>query len=352
MNPSYTQLKALTSLPGVPGNEVRVARFIRTELEGHAEITQDALGSVVAKKGDRGPKVMIAGHMDEVGLLITSITKEGFLRFQTLGSWFSQTMVNQVWDVITEERTLTAVTGIKPVHMLTVEQKKQAITVEQMYLDIGVGSKEEAEDLGVRPGQMVVPHHVFEVLGNGKYLLSKAWDNRIGCAVVMEVIKRLEAGARNTVYGTFTVQQEVGLRGARTSSYFVRPDIAIAVDAGFAGDVPYGDAHQRSLGKGPQILLYDSGLVPDQKLRRFITGIAEQEKIPYQESYMPRKATDAGNMHLAHRGALALSITIPTRHLPSHASIIHYDDFEHTVRLLLEFIEKLDQKRFERLLAD
>lgn len=352
MHASHSFLKTITSIPGVPGNEVQVARYIKSELEGHADITQDYLGSVIAKKGNLGPKVMIAGHMDEIGLLITSITKEGFLKFQTLGSWFSQVMLAQVWDVITDKATVKAVTGVKPPHMIPVEQRKQALPVEQMYLDIGVASKEEAEALGIRPGQMVVPHHVFEVLGNGKYLLSKAWDNRIGCAVVMEVIRRLDSNERNTVYGTFTVQEEVGLRGAKTSSYVVHPDIAIAVDAGIAADVPNGDAFEQSLGKGPQILLYDSGLIPNRKLRRFVIDLAEQEKIPYQEAYIPKGRTDAGNMHLAHQGALALSITIPTRHLHSHTSIIHHDDYEHTIRLLLKVIEKLDRKRLDQLLAD
>jgi putative aminopeptidase FrvX len=352
MNPSYSFLKTMTSLPGVPGNEVQVARFIKSELKGQAEITQDSLGSVIAKKGNRGPKVMIAGHMDEIGLMITSITKEGFLKFQTLGSWFSQVMVAQVWDIITDKGTLTAVTGIKPINMIPAEQRKQAITVEQMYLDIGASSKEEAEALGVRPGQMVVPHHVFAILGNGKYLLSKAWDNRIGCAVVMEVIKRLKAHETNTVYGTFTVQKEVGLRGAKTSSYLVHPDIAIAVDAGIAADVPNGDASEQALGKGPQILLYDGGLIPNQTFRRFVVELAEQHNIPYQETFMPKERTDAGNMHLAHQGALALSITIPTRHLQSHTSIIHHDDYEHTIELLLKILEELDQKRFEQFLFD
>lgn len=349
MKPSYSLLKSLTSIPGVSGNETKVARFIRKELSDHAQITQDHLGSVIAKKGDVGPAIMIAGHMDEIGLLITGITKEGFLRFQTLGSWFSQVMPAHVWDVITDSNTIRAVTGFQPLHLMSDQQKKSALPIDQMYLDIGVGSKEEAESLGIRPGQMVVPHHVFDVLGNGKYLLSKAWDNRIGCAVVMELIKRLERNDINTVYGTFTVQEEVGSRGAKTSSYLVNPDVAIAIDAGYAADVPNGDGSEQSLGKGPQILVYDSGLIPNRTFRRFVIDIAEQENIPYQETFMKNNRTDAGNMHLAHHGVPALSITIPTRHLHTHASIIHYDDFEHTIMLLSKVIKKLDQKRVDSL---
>ena len=195
---------------------------------------------------------------------------------------------------------------------------------------------------------MITPRSEFMVLGSGKHLLSKAWDNRIGSAVVMEVLKRLDQ-TPNQLFGTFTVQEEVGLRGAKTSSYVVHPEIAIAVDTGLANDVPEGDSEQQSLGKGPQILLYDAGLVPNQALRRFVIEVAKAEGIPYQEAFITGGRTDAGNMHLAHDGALGLSIGIPTRYMHSHTSIIHYDDYENTVKLILAVVKKLDQKTVDAL---
>jgi endoglucanase len=258
-------------------------------------------------------------------------------------------MLAQVWDIHTPKGVVTAVTGVKPPHIIPAEKRKEAISIESMYLDIGVSSKEEALALGVLPGQMVTPHSEFKVLGSGKHLLSKAWDNRIGSAVVMEVLKQLDQ-TPNELFATFTVQEEVGLRGAKTSSYVAHPEIAIAVDTGLANDVPEGDKNEQSLGKGPQILLYDGGLVPNQNLRRFVIEVAKEEGIPYQEAFITGGRTDAGNMHLAHQGALGLSIGIPTRYMHSHTSIIHYDDYENTVKLVLAVVKKLDRQKVDELL--
>ena len=352
MDKTYETLKTLSLLPGVPGQETKVRQYIKSSLEGHAdEFVIDNLGSLIAIKKNDGPKVMIAGHMDEVGLLVTQITKDGFIKFQTLGGWFSQVMLAQVWDIHTPKGIITAVTGVKPPHIIPVDKRKEAISIESMYLDIGVSSKEEALELGVLPGQMVTPHSEFKVLGSGKHLLSKAWDNRIGSAVVMEVLKRLnQEQCPNELFATFTVQEEVGLRGAKTSSYVVHPEIAIAVDTGLANDVPDGDKNEQSLGKGPQILLYDGGLVPNQNLRKFVVEVAKEEGIPYQEAFITGGRTDAGHMHLAHQGALGLSIGIPTRYMHSHTSIIHYDDYENTVKLVLAVVKKLDRNKVDELL--
>ncbi len=352
MDKTYEALKTLSLLPGVPGQETKVRQYIKSSLEGHAdEFVIDNLGSLIAIKKNDGPKVMIAGHMDEVGLLVTQITKDGFIKFQTLGGWFSQVMLAQVWDIHTPKGIITAVTGVKPPHIIPVDKRKEAISIESMYLDIGVSNKEEALALGVLPGQMVTPHSEFKVLGSGKHLLSKAWDNRIGSAVVMEVLKRLnQKQCPNELFATFTVQEEVGLRGAKTSSYVVHPEIAIAVDTGLANDVPDGDKNEQSLGKGPQILLYDGGLVPNQNLRKFVVEVAKEEGIPYQEAFITGGRTDAGHMHLAHQGALGLSIGIPTRYMHSHTSIIHYDDYENTVKLVLAVVKKLDRNKVDELL--
>ncbi len=352
MNESLKVLKSLSTLPGVPGNEKKVSQFIVSEIKAYVdEVKFDNLGSVIGVKKQEGPTIMIAGHMDEIGLLVTQITNEGFVKFQTLGGWFSQVMLAQVWEISTKKGIVFGVTGVKPPHIIPADKRSQAITIDTMYLDLGVSSKEEAESLGVEPGCMVTPHTEFRVLGNQKYLLGKAWDNRIGSAVVIEVLKRLK-NHPNQLYGTFTVQEEVGLRGAKTSSYVVKPEIAIAIDSGLANDVPGGEASEQSLGKGPQILLYDSGLVPNQALRKLVIEIAKEEKIPYQEAFIAGGRTDAGNMHLAHQGAAGLSICIPTRYLHSHTSIIHYDDYENTIKLILAVIMKLDRKTVDNILND
>ena len=350
MEKSYELLKKLSLCPGVPGQEKQVKNLIKEELKDlKLEMFEDNLGSLIVRKKQNGPKIMIAGHMDEVGLLVTQIDKDGFVRFQTLGGWYNQVMLAQVWDIHTKNEIVTAVTGVKPPHLLNELEKKQTVKITDMYLDIGVNSKEEALKLGVRPGQMVTPHASFKVMGSGKHLLSKAWDNRIGSAVVIEVLKRLKE-SNNDIYGAFTVMEEVGLRGAKTSSYMVHPEVAIAIDSGIAADVPGGVKEEQQLGKGPQILLYDSGLIPNQVLRNFVIEVAKEEQIMYQEAFIQKGRTDAGFMHLAHEGALGLSICIPTRNLHTHTSIIHYDDFENTVKLLVKLLPKLTKERVNDLL--
>jgi putative aminopeptidase FrvX len=353
MKKEYEILKVLSELPGVPGNEKKVSQFIAKEIKHHvSEVNYDNLGSVIGTKGQKGPRVMIAGHMDEIGLLVTQITKEGFVKFQTLGGWFSQVMLAQVWEIHTKKGIVYGITGVKPPHIIPQDKRKEALPIDSFYLDLGVSSKEEAENLGVEPGQMVVPHATFKVLGNEKYLLGKAWDNRIGSAVVIEVLKRLGEDLPNQLFGTFTVQEEVGLRGAKTSAYVVEPEIAIAVDTGLANDVPGGESAEQSLGKGPQILLYDGGLIPHQALRRFVIEVAKEENIPYQEAFIVGGRTDAGHMHLNGKGAASLSIGIPTRYMHSHTSIIHYDDYENTIKLMVAVIKKLDQKKVDEILKD
>ena len=353
MKKEYVLLKKLSEVAGVPGNEKNVSKLITEEIKDVCEeLTYDNLGSVIGKIGQKGPRVMIAGHMDEVGFFVTQITKDGFVKFQTLGGWFSQVMLAQVWEIHTKKGVVLAVTGVKPPHIIPADKRNVAIDISTMYLDLGVSSKEEAEKLGVEPGNMVVPHTEFKVLGNDKYLLGKAWDNRIGSAVVIEVLKRLENHETNQLFGTFTVQEEVGLRGAKTSSYVVAPEIAIAVDTGLANDVPGGESAEQALGKGPQILLYDGGLVPHQALREFVINVAKEENIPYQEAFIVGGRTDAGHMHLAHKGAASLSIGVPTRYMHSHTSIIHYDDYENTIKLMLAIIKRLDQETVDKILSN
>ncbi len=352
MKKEYELLKALSELPGIPANEKAVSRFITEEIKHHADqVIYDHLGSVIGLKGHTGPRVMIAGHMDEVGLMVTQITKEGFVKFQTIGGWFSQVMLAQEWEIHTSKGIVYAVTGVKPTHIIPQDKRNVAIDIQTMYLDLGVSSKDEAEKLGVEPGNMVVPHTSFRILGNPKYLLGKAWDNRIGSAVVIEVLKRLKDHP-NQLFGTFTVQEEVGLRGAKTSSYIVEPEIALAIDTGLANDVPGGESEEQTLGKGPQILLYDAGLVPNQALRQFVIEVAKKENIPYQEAYITGGRTDAGHMHLAHGGAASLSIGIPTRYMHSHTSIINFDDYENTIKLVLAVIKALDQERVNQIISN
>src|SRR5699024_9469929 len=205
------------------------------------EVYTDHLGSLIGKKTgtENGPKVMVAGHLDEVGFMITRIDKDGFLYFQTIGGWWNQVMLAQRVTIMTKKGNVTGVIGSKPPHILSPEERKKPVEIKDMFIDIGASSKEEAESLGVRPGDSVVRYLAFTHMTNEKILLAKAWDNRIGCAIAIEVLNRLkDENHPNIVYGVGTVQEEVGLRGARTSAHLIKPDIAFGVDVGIAGDTP------------------------------------------------------------------------------------------------------------------
>lgn len=342
-------LKKLTQLPGIPGHESRVKAFVKDEIKRYSDrILEDNLGSVVGVKGIKGPKIMIASHMDEIGLIVSEITKDGFIKFQTVGGWFSQVMLAQLWDVHTEKGVIIGVTGTKPPHIIPIAERSKAIPISAMYIDIGVTSKEEALEKGVTLGAMITPHNDFYEMANDKYILAKAFDNRVGAYIVTELLKEVSPKA-SQLFGAFTVQEEVGLRGAKTSSYVVNPDIAISIDTGVGGDTPGGDSNEQKLGKGPQIYLFDRTTIGHPHLRRFIIDLAEKNNIPYQEPFIARGGTDAGNMHLAHDGAPGVSIGIPTRYMHSHYGIIHKDDVKHTIKLLTLIVEHLDEKALKEI---
>ncbi len=345
-------LKDISLVPGASGREKQVRQYVELQIKDDVdELLYDKIGSIIGHKKGNGPKVMISGHMDEVGLLVTQITKEGFVKFTALGGWFSQVMLAQVWDIHTPKGVIKAISGSKPLHLIPADKKKETINIDDIYLDVGASSKAEAESFGILPGQMITPSVQFIELANPKYLVSKAWDNRIGSAVLIEVLKRLKNTELNVdFYASFTVQEEVGVRGAKTASYVVNPDVAIAIDSGIGSDVPNGDPEEQTLGAGPQILVYDKGLLPHRGLRSFVLDIANNNKISYQQGAITVGRTDAAMMHLSQDGALGLSICIPTRYLHSHTSIIHTDDFENCVELVCEFLKSFNQEIFNKII--
>jgi putative aminopeptidase FrvX len=358
LDETLTMLKDLTDAKGVPGNEREVRNVMKRYIEPFAdEITTDNLGSLIAKKvGDEnGPKIMVAGHLDEVGFMITQIDSKGFLRFQTVGGWWSQVMLAQRVTIVTSKGEVTGVIGSKPPHILPPEARKKPVDIKDMFIDIGASSREEVQEWGVKPGDMVVPYFEFTVMNNEKMLLAKAWDNRIGCAIAIDVLKNLkDQDHPNVVYGVGTVQEEVGLRGARTSAAKIQPDIAFGVDVGIAGDTPGVSDKEASskMGEGPQIILYDASMISHKGLRDFVTDTADEHNIPYQFDSIAGGGTDSGAIHLTANGVPALSITIATRYIHSHAAMLHRDDYENAVKLITEVIKKLDQDTVAKITFD
>ncbi|WP_407269108.1 M42 family metallopeptidase [Radiobacillus sp. PE A8.2] len=352
---SLTMLKELTDARAIPGNEKEARDVMTKYISPYAdEVYTDNLGSLIAKKvgQDNGPKIMVAGHLDEVGFMVTRIDDKGYLYFQPTGGWWSQVMLAQRVTLLTRKGDLTGIIGSKPPHILPPEARKKPVDIKDMFIDIGASSKEEAQEFGVRPGDSVVPYFEFTQMKNEKLLLAKAWDNRIGCAIAIEVLKQLKGEKHpNVVYGVGTVQEEVGLRGAKTSTNLIQPDIGFGVDVGIAGDTPgVSDKEADSkMGDGPQIILYDASMISHKGLRDFVIDTADEKKIPYQYASLAGGGTDSGSIHLTANGVPALSITIATRYIHTHAAMLHRDDFDNAVKLIVEVIKKLDADKVKEI---
>ncbi len=355
LDETLQMLKELTDAKGIPGNEREARDVMRKYIEPYAdEMLMDNIGSLIAKKTGKegGPKVMVAGHLDEVGFMVTQIDDKGFLRFQTVGGWWSQVMLAQRVTIQTRKGDITGVVGSKPPHILPPDARKKPVEIKDMFIDIGASSKDEAMEWGVKPGDSIVPYFEFTVMNNEKMLLAKAWDNRIGCAIAIDVLKKLkDEDHPNVVYGVGNVQEEVGLRGAKTATNLIKPDIGFAVDVGIAGDTPgiSEKEAQSKMGEGPQIILYDASMVSHKGLRDFVTDTADKAGIPYQFDAIAGGGTDAGSIHLTANGVPALSITIATRYIHSHAAMLHRDDYENAVKLIVEVIKGLDEEKVKEI---
>lgn len=348
MDPRLDLLKKLTEAHGVPGYEGPIRALVREYLDPLGEVSQDKTGNLLCKKAGsaEAPRVMLAGHMDEIGFMVKHITKEGFLKFIPLGGWFDQVLLGQRVIIKANQGDVTGVIGAKPPHLLPAEERTKVVAKKDMYIDIGATSKEEVEAAGVRPGDPVIPRADFQVMANGKSLLSKAFDDRVGTALLISALEELQSIAHpNTVYAAATVMEEIGLRGATTSVRSVDPDVAIVLESDIAGDVPGIEAEVSSvkLGGGPTVLIYDARMIPNLKLRDLVMDTARELDIPLQVSYVEAGATDGGAIHLHNTGVPTVVIGVAARHIHSHSSILHRDDYDRAVTLLVALIQSLDQ---------
>ena len=329
-------LRELTEAPGLPGHEDAIRRLVARRVAGLAKVGGDRLGSVICEKRgteDR-PRIMIPGHMDECGFLVRGITDEGYLRFSPLGGWWEHVMLAQRVTVHTRNGELIGIVGSKAPHALTAEERNKLVKIEDMFVDVGAKDKKEAmESLGIRPGDPIVPICPFTPMHNRKLLMGKAFDDRLGVALFIDVLRRLAKTKHpNTVYGVGTVQEEVGTRGAQTSVDAIDPDVALVVDVGVASDGPEAKPEVRdrgTLGKGPQIWL--------SKVTYQVTDK------PYQISMLERVTTDGRPIHLHKSGVPTVYIGIATRYIHSHAGIFHADDYDNALRLIVEAVKRMDR---------
>ncbi len=340
-------LKELTEADAPSGYEREAREVLKRYLKDAGEIKTDKLGSLICRQkgSSETPRIMLTAHMDEIGFMVKGITPGGFLKFLPLGGWFAQVLPAKRVKVKTTKGNILGVIGSKPPHLMEPAEAKKPLSLDNLFIDIGAGSKKEAESFGVKPGDPVVPVAEFMALRNPDCLIGKAFDNRAGCAVMVKVLNNLKSEKHpNTIYGVATAQEEVGLRGAKTGTFAVNPDAAIVLECRIANDFPGVEAQDiySRMGKGPQITFHDPGLIPNRKLRDLFTKTARKKSIPYQVYAVNTGGTDAGEVHKSRSGVPTIVIGVPTRYFHSHAGMIRKQDFEQVVELVTEVLKQMD----------
>ena len=337
-------LEKLSNACGVTGNENSVREIMITLLKPYVdEIIVDRLENVIAvKKGKPGaPKIMLAAHMDEVGLMIKTITKEGFLQFTKIGGIDDRILPAQKVVVYTKKGAYPGIVGSKPPHIQKEEDRRKLLAFDELFIDVGAESKEAAVKMGISIGDPVA-FDVKYVALNKDVVMGKAFDNRAGCIAMVETMKLL-GQTDCTVYAVGTVQEEVGLRGAATAAFGVDPDVALALDVTVAGDVPGVREYDTSVktGKGPALSISDSGLISHPKVLRWLLDTAEEEKIAIQLESGLMGSTDAARISITRQGVPCGTISIPTRYIHSPAAVLNLTDIENSAKLAASAIQKI-----------
>lgn len=333
--PDFSILKTLTSLPGVSGREDAVREYLKTLLSPYAdEIRTDALGNLtVLKKGTGGKKLLLCAHLDEVGLMVHHVDERGFARFITVGGIDPRTLVAQRVRVQSASGELLGVIGVKPAHITTEADRGRALGVKELFIDLGLPADEAKKR--VEPGDWAVLDREYAEFGDGR-ICAKALDNRAGVFVLAEAVRALKNPFYD-VYAVFTVQEEVGLRGAKTAAFGIDADLALCLDTTGAADIP-GVAPQdyiTTLGGGAGITAIDACTITPKWLFEALKQLCDQNNIRRQVRVAPRGGNDAGAVHLSKTGVPTCGLSIPTRNIHSNVEVVSKRDVEDVFRLTL-----------------
>ncbi|MDO8840921.1 MAG: M42 family metallopeptidase [Methanocalculus sp.] len=335
-------LKRLSDAHGVSGYEQNIVEMIKGEIAPYVdELSTDSMGNLIAVKRGGDFKVMLAAHMDEIGCMVQYIDDKGFIRFITLGGWFMPALYAQRVILHGKKGQIIGVLGGKPPHMMKDEDRKKELKQEELFIDIGASSAEDVANLGIEIGTPITIDRELKELAGGR-LTGKAFDNRVGCAMLIETLKKLDSP--HTIYAVFTVQEEVGLKGAKTSAYAINPDCAIATDVTIPGDHPGIDKKDASIemGKGPVIIIVSAsgrGLISDPKMVAWLRSTAEDAGIPHQIEVGTGGNTDATIIHLEQGGIPSIPLSIPARYIHSPVEVVDLNDIKEGIRLLCEALK-------------
>lgn len=337
-------LKRLTEAMGPSGFETEIRNVIRDEIAPFVDQqSTDVLGTVICEKNitAKGPRVMLDAHMDEVGMMIVHAEDNGLLRFRTLGGIDPRILVSK--PVIIGENKRFGVIGSKPIHLQGVEERRHPLKMDQLYIDIGAKDKEDALSV-IELGDVAVFTTKYGEIGN-HCAKGKSFDDRVGCAILIETLKKTY---NLPIYGAFTVQEEIGLRGATVAAYRIQPDIAIALEGTVCLDVVDTPGHGQStiLGAGPALTLQDGQTIADRRFLEFLIYAAEKNNIPYQLRRVKGGTNDFGAIHKTREGVIGGSISVPVRYIHAPAQLISLDDYENTMRLLDVVLTEIESGEF------
>jgi putative aminopeptidase FrvX len=344
---TVAMLQQLTDTAGPPGFEEPIRKVMVDLMKPlAASVTFDGLGSIIATQGSDGPRVMVDAHMDELGGMIRRVTPRGLLTMQMLGGWLDQALVDQRWIILGSKGPVRAVTGIRDVHVVPADERTRVYSRDSLFLDVGATTDAEVAAMGIAPGDPVVPDAPFTVLNGTDNYLAKGWDDRVGCGVIIEAMRRLATLPHpNTIVWTITTQEEVGLRGAEAAAAVVKPAIAIAIEGGITGDVFPGRAEetQAKLGAGPGIFLFDSSALPNRKLTQLVKETAAAKKLPLQTDLVQGYGDDSAELQRSNGGVPTVNLVVPIRYTHAHNGIMNRRDFDQMVDLLVALLQKLDK---------
>lgn len=338
-------LKRICEEAGAPGYEQRIRNLILDEIKAHVdELETDNLGSVYAiKRGKNNPekkKVMVAAHMDEIGFIVTHIDDQGFLRFHTLGGFDPKTLTAQR-VIVHGKKDLMGVMGSKPIHVMSQEERGKLPKNVDFFIDLGMKKSEVEKYVSI--GDPVTRER--QLIEMGDCVNSKSIDNRVSVFILIEALKQLK-DAPYDVYGVFTVQEEVGIRGANVAAHKINPDFGVALDTTIAYDVPGAQPHEKitCLGSGTAIKIMDASAICDYRMVKYLKEVAGKANIKWQPEILTNGGTDtAGLQRMGKQGAIAGAISIPTRHLHQVIEMAHKEDIASSISLLKEALEKIDQ---------
>ncbi len=351
-DPTRDLLEALSNAPGPSGFEEPVRAIMVPALKPYGKLSYDGMGSVILETGTSGPKVMLDAHMDELGGMTRRITADGFVTMQMLGGWLDAALPGQRWIIIGAKGPVQAVSAMRDIHVIPADERGKSFDRRNLFLDVGASSAAEAAALGIEAGDPVVPDSKFVEMNIAGRYMGKAWDDRVGCAVIIEALQRLaKEGHPNHLFVVATTQEEIGLRGAQTASNLVQPDIGIAIEGGMAGDQPdtHPDETNARLGGGPDLFVYDASALPNRKFTALIRQTAKEIGVPVQLDLVSGYGDDSAMMQKSGGGAPTMNIGVPVRYMHVHNGIMDRKDFDETVDLVVAVIKRLDAKTVAQL---